>query len=431
MPPLPATDQTRIKRRKRLHRPRCRRAGSATALAALLVLAAALTLRAEEPPRPSFVANTTDGALPPAPLDALADDWSVQLGGKVARALSGKEWIALRQQGVSLPAFPKRNFALLTSGDRFLLEAGAAFRLEEERVILRAAPAAEISVPLAYLSHICWNVPHGTDDAALFLARLAKTKRPRDVIYLKSGDRIEGSLVSPARGPVYTMNLGDRSVDTPLDQVAVLAPNTELQARPNVKASYVHVVTTGGARLQFGKLRLDVQKGVLTGKTLFGANLDVPLDQVASLSLRQANAVYLSDLTPKAYEHTPFLGARWPLVADAGVGGRQLHLGNDYFDKGLGMHTQSRVTYALDGKYRWFEAVVGIDQATHEIGLAKISVSVDEVMIVSRKELKGHGQPLPLRIDVGKARELTLLAEFGDFGDVAGHVNWADARLIR
>jgi hypothetical protein len=47
------------------------------------------------------------------------------------------------------------------------------------------------------------------------------------------------------------------------------------------------------------------------------------------------------------------------------------------------------------------------------------------------KELTAKDAPLPVRIDVRKARELTLLVRFGSFGDVEAHVNWADARLIR
>ena len=42
-----------------------------------------------------------------------------------------------------------------------------------------------------------------------------------------------------------------------------------------------------------------------------------------------------------------------------------------------------------------------------------------------------RGGPLPVRVDVTGAKELTLAVEFGQGGDVEDHVNWADARLIR
>jgi hypothetical protein len=380
---------------------------------------------------PTFVVHTIDGPVPAGTLEKLDEDWSIQLGGKTPRALAGTDWVSLRREGARLPPFPTKNCVLLTTGDRIRVEAGALFRLEEERLFVRPEKGTEISIPLAFLAYFCVRIPEGVDDPAQFLARMENIKRPRDILYLKGGDRIEGALVSPARGPVYTMNLGDRSVATPLDQIAILAVSTELQARPKTKKTFAHVVTIGGARLQFSGLRLDSRRRLLAGKTLFGANLDIPLEEIAALSIRHGQADYLSDLILSNYQHTPFLGVKWPLVPDGTVSGRQLSLGDDYFDKGLGTHTQSQVTYSLGGSYRRFEASVGIEEGTGQSGHAKISVTLDGRPVVFRKDLPGRGAILPLRLDVRKARAITLSVEYGDFGDVQGRVNWIDARLIR
>ena len=39
--------------------------------------------------------------------------------------------------------------------------------------------------------------------------------------------------------------------------------------------------------------------------------------------------------------------------------------------------------------------------------------------------------PLEFRLDVRGAKELILAVDFADFGDVQGHVNWGNARLIK
>ena len=36
-----------------------------------------------------------------------------------------------------------------------------------------------------------------------------------------------------------------------------------------------------------------------------------------------------------------------------------------------------------------------------------------------------------VRVSVAGARELTLVVKFGGRGDVQGHVDWADAKLIK
>jgi hypothetical protein len=398
---------------------------------AVYCLALSATYAPAQAPRlPDFIVHSTVGPLPAASVEELEEDWSIHLGGTTPRVLSGNMWVSLRRNGVALPSFATENSALLTSGDRIRLEPGAPFRMDEERLFVRTENGAEISVPLAFVSCLCLRVPRSVDDPALFLSWLDRSKRPRDVIYLKGGDSIEGTLLSAARGP-YTMRIGARSVATPLDQIGVVALNTELQARPKTKKIYAHVVTTSGARLQFSSLRLRPKSQVLAGKTLFGASLELPLAQVAALALRQAAAVYLSDLTPANYEFTPFLGVKWPLVADAAVTGRQLCLGEDYYDKGLGMHSQSRVTYALDGNYRWFEALVGVDAESGTTGQAKVSVALDGRTALFQKDLSGRDPIVPVRLDVRKARHITLLVEFGSLGSSRGRVNWADARLIR
>ncbi len=385
---------------------------------------------AQEPASPTFVLNTLSGSRAPALLAKLQEDWSIELGGKTKQAFSGKQWLSLRQEGIFLPPYPVNNTLLLTSGDRFLLEPGAPVRLDDEQLFVRSEYGAEIKVPLAYLSYLCASVPENAGAPALFLDQLANTKRPRDILFLKNGDRIQGKLAMPTHGPIFTMNLGDRIIDIPQDQVAALALNAEYQAQLKSKKLFAHIVTTGGARLQFSSVKYDTGRGVLVGKTLFGAKMEIPLRQVAALALRQGQAVYLSDLVPKSYGFTPFLGIHWPLVADANLAGRQLSLGRDHFDKGLAMHAKSQVTYDLGGNYKWFEASAGLEDAAGP-GQATVSVALDGKTVFPAKELNRLNAVLPVRIDVAKARSLILFVDFSNFGDVQARVNWADARLIK
>src|SRR5437588_568541 len=121
-------------------------------------------------------------------------------------------------------------------------------------------------------------------------------------------------------------------------------------------------------------------------------------------------AAYLSDLKPLHYEHKPFVGGAWPLVNDGSVTGHELRLAGSTFDKGLGLHSESRVTYALSGKYQWFEARVGLDPERGKKGRVRIRVLLDgrETDLGWNKELTAKDEPLLLRIDVHQGKELTL-----------------------
>src|SRR5438067_3998743 len=116
--------------------------------------------------------------------------------------------------------------------------------------------------------------------------------------------------------------------------------------------------------------------------------------------MRQGKAVYLSDLEPSKYEYTPYLGVSWPYVKDGSVAGRELRLPGGTYDKGLGLHAHSRLSYKLGGKYRFFEALVGLDAQTGKSGRAQIQVLLDgkPQPLGLTGELTATNGPLTLRL---------------------------------
>src|SRR5262249_32861914 len=160
------------------------------------------------------------------------------------------------------------------------------------------------------------------------------------------------------------------------------------------------------ARLSLASARADAVS--LTGQTLFGAAVTVPLAQITALDLYQGRAVYLSDSKPRRYEFTPFLGSlQLPYVTDGSVrvgslAGGDLCLGGATYDKGLGMHAASRLTYELAGGYRRLEALVGLDDRTGRAGSARVQVLVDgrPRPLGWDGELTFKGGPHPIRLDL-------------------------------
>jgi hypothetical protein len=171
----------------------------------------------------------------------------------------------------------------------------------------------------------------------------------------------------------------------------------------------------------------------LTGTTAFGAPVRVPLARVAALDVYQGAAVYLSDLKPAKYEYFPYADDAWPWAADANAAGHDLRLGGAAYDKGLGLHSHARLTYALPAGFRHFEALVGLDDRDGARGSVRVRVLADgkPLDLGAARALTAKGGPLPVRAPVAGAKELTLEVEFGDGGNVQDVVNWVDARLVR
>jgi hypothetical protein len=395
-----------------------------------LVLLIPLAARADDSDTPRFILHRAEGDPLVGSLDKLGEDWSVTLVATRPSRVDGKDVVALRRHQTALPPRPLGEQVLLVNGDQV---PGTLVELANERLRFRPAGGieGEWQLPISALSVLWWGAPVETEDTDLLRRRWLTERRPRDQVLLRNGDVLEGILTAL---DAKTLRLEVKQKEIALDKtkVAGVALSTELTRVPRPSKTYGHLVLANGCRLALASARCS--DGItLTGKTFFESEVKVPLAQVIALDLRQGCAVYLSDLKPLRYEHTSYLGLAWPYVADGNVTGRDLRLQGSTYDKGLGMHSQSRLTYDLAGAYRQFEAVVGLDAQVRAPDGARIQVLVDGKAqeLGETGDTLGAAQLRSIRVQVAGARQLTLVVDFGKRGDVQGHVNWADARLIK
>jgi hypothetical protein len=390
---------------------------------------------AGDPPPLRYVVETVAETRTGCGLVEMAEDGALRVEqAAVERRLSGL--IELRLEGQVQPPLPARDFVMCTNGDRLPIDPNEPALLEEKRLVVQPAPAgARLQSLSLYLPNVVLlfrGVPEGVDDAELFFANLARETRRRDVVYLRSGDRLEGTVTALDKAGCLLSTEG-RKVQTPWPKLAGIAWNTDRQARPRARKTYYQAVLEGGARLSFAELRFDEKARRWIGKTQLGPTVELPAASVLALDARQGPAVDLADLTPARYEHRPYLGVSWPLVKDAAVDRHSLRLAGSTYTRGIGLHAPCTVSYKLDGQYQRFESLVGLDAGRAPLGRARLAVLLDgkRIDLNQSKELTSADAPLKVRLDVRNIRTLTLLLELGTFGDVQAHVNWAKARLIK
>jgi hypothetical protein len=398
-------------------------------------LAAAAPARDGPARGPTFEARAADGKAVRGPLRRLGPGWSVRLaaeGGTVA----GGGLLTLRRTDLPRPAFPTGPHFILANGDRVPAK---AVRLAGERLHFRhpdLADGKETSLPLAALAVWWVTPPDRAADPEKLRRRLASRPRSRDLILLRNGDTVEGVL-SALGGDEAAVERDRKKVAVKLSQVAAVALSTELADALRPKGPYARLVLAGAGAARGTRLSLTsaaCNDGVtLTGTTAFGAKVRAPVERVAALDVFQGAAVYLSDMRPAKYEFFPYTGGAWPWAADGNAAGHALRLGGAVHDKGLGLHSHSRLTYALGGRYRRFEALVGLDDEDGAGGSVRVKVLADgkPLDLGAARALTAKGGPLPVSVSVAGVKELTLEVELGDNGDVQDVVNWVDARLVR
>jgi hypothetical protein len=187
-------------------------------------------------------------------------------------------------------------------------------------------------------------------------------------------------------------------------------------------------------RLRDGSSLWTAVKGMDAGRLQVRFAADLPLalpwDDVCQIDVRSARVAFLSDLDPAEAVHEPLVTYPAPWRRDRNVLGGPLVLLKTEYEKGLGVHSRSRLVFRVDGKYDVFAAVIGIDAGTAGKGDCVFRVEADGKEIFARR-MRGTDEPAPVRLSIARAERLALLVEWGEDLDLADRADWCDARLIR
>lgn len=392
-----------------------------------LVLALALSA---PPEAPEFTVTGTGADTPVGKLTA----FSLASGTQVATSdgpKAVKGLVSLRQLSVPRPALPDGAHLVTAAGDRV---PGALVGGDAKSLRFQHATGNDEWVLALDVVAAVWLRPPPADmptDPAKY-PWLTGTPT-RDVLLYRNGDAARGALTALTdTGVKFTPDSGTAR-EVPFTDLAAIGFNPRFVRPRKPKGPYANLVLTDGTRL--AAVEVELKTGTLVCKAVCGPKVEFPLAKLVSLEVLQGPATYLSDLKPVKAETVGFLGAGWAWTADRTVRGQPLRLlqgdTENTFDKGLGTHPKTVLTYDLAGKYTRFETLVGLDPRTGKRGRADVRVRVDgkEVPLPELKAL-GAGNAVPVAVDVRKAKELVLVIDFGPTGDVQADVNWGAARLV-
>jgi hypothetical protein len=168
-----------------------------------------------------------------------------------------------------------------------------------------------------------------------------------------------------------------------------------------------------------GSLR---KPGILTSFAIAPLVLAVLISGIVS----HFEGVPLSELRPEyAYQE-------WgTLQHNKSVGGRRLSVGGQTFEKGLGTHARSVIIFDLKGKYKLFEASVGIDDESVRDNLVCFIVMGDDSVLFFSDSIGYKPAPIPCVVSVKGIDKLQLIVDSGGDGIDYDHADWIEPRLFR
>jgi hypothetical protein len=213
--------------------------------------------------------------------------------------------------------------------------------------------------------------------------------------------------IGPAQGMIFLRSLGS-------DAPAVLCKVYDANQNVFVAAGLTLDATT------------------LTVTTVAGARLTVPRQALARLDYSNDKIVFLSDLKPLEVVEKPTISSAFKksYALDRNLDDGSLQIDESVYPKGLAIHAHTELTYALDGKYQKFEAVLGMDATIGGDGQPLVKIEADGRSLFSGVVTR-RDKHRELNFDVKGVRQLRIVVTSSgpiDFGDL---VDLGNAKLSK
>ncbi len=327
------------------------------------------------------------------------------------------------------------------------LLAGDFLMLDPDTLTIYSGLFGEVEIRLGQVRGMLLNAPVEPLERDRLLERILTAPRGADRLLLDNGDTIRGVLGRPRDaapgqelppGEAVWITMPDRpATPIPVPRITAMIFNPALLEAARPQGLTAEIGLRDGSLLRVQPPRQ--QEGWLRLSTTSGVKLECDaasaLEEVNWLRPRSPRVTYLSDRKPLGYKHIPFLERQWDYGTDRNVLGGRLRSGGRVWSKGLGMHSTSRLAYALEEPAERFEAEVALDAHSGRRGsvIFRVFLLRDGGWQVAEETpvVRGGDSPRPLSVDVTGARGLALIVDFADWGDQLDHANWLNARLVQ
>ena len=180
-----------------------------------------------------------------------------------------------------------------------------------------------------------------------------------------------------------------------------------------------------------------IEKGVVRLKPLIAggernSHIDIPLDQLATIDVKNGRLTWVSDLRPASVLQVPYFDRLMPYRVNQSLTCGALLLADGPVSKGIAVHSKCALTYDIGGTYEKFRTKVGFQQPEGKAGRAAVRIVGDGKVLWNAADLRGDAsKPVAVDLNVANVKMLTLEADYGVNFDVAGRIVWGEARLVK
>ena len=297
-------------------------------------------------------------------------------------------------------------------------------------VSLKTARLGTVSVPLTAVS----SIRLGALDSKVKDAwdELRGRTIQRDLLVIRKNDVLDHltGVVGAVDGENVKFLLGGREVPVKRANVfgIVYARAAAQQNSPVCEATLA-----GDDKAQLKSVAY--ADAAVTAELLAGPKVTIQPADIRVLDFSLGKVRYLSDLEPREYTLTPFFDGEaerslFRYRRDRNQTGGALALGGKTFQKGLWIHSRTKLVYRIGTDYRRFQAVMGIDDDVAPRGDVHVVISGDGKPLLET-DVRGTDKPQELDLDVSGVRDLEIFVDYGSGLDISDHLDMCDARVLK
>lgn len=247
-------------------------------------------------------------------------------------------------------------------------------------------------------------------------------------------DRLEG-VVQEVTADTVKFEFDGDTIDVrreKLEGILYYSPVSRDLASPtcrltDIMGSFWNIKTV---RLEGDQLQVETTAGLTTS---------LPVASLRKLDFSVGNTTFLSDMDPDSVEWSPFfespatqarLAKLYQPRRDTAFEGGRLMLGGQSYDKGLAIHSRTKLVYRIPKDSKKFIATIGIDDRVGDDGNVRLTISDDNKTLFDQS-VAGKDDPLEVVLDLTGVRRLTILVDFGDEIDIGDHLDLCNARITK
>ena len=330
----------------------------------------------------------------------------------------------------------------LTDGSILIAdESFARLQIEKDEVTFDSKSLGEsIKIPLAQVEGIVLQPEANAQQRDLWMNQIRDQQRGRDLILMQNEDRREGTLSKLGELELQLQTAAGETLRISRKNIKAMAFQPALLERPQPPARFLLIQLADGSSLRAVSWKGEAgQVEVVTSAhRTFAIDLEKSADRPNLVGLLPIGFdwLFISDMEAAGYQHQPYLSVEWPYYRNRNVLGERIQTDGKLYEKGIGMHPESVLTYRLNQPFVRLDGLAGIDDSSRERGSVIFQVEVDRGdakwhTAFTSHLLRGGQQATPFAIDLKGVQAIRLKVLHAVEFDTLDRANWIDVRLIR